>query len=97
VRKAINLRLDPPKDGKQLLDGWLALIKDESFSGYATDYLYDELIASTPAELRTYAVEQIRKTVQDNPDALRQIMVMKALGAQPTPKEESLLKTWWRQ
>ncbi len=91
VRKAVDLKLDPPQDAKQRTTMWLKLMEEESSLGYASDYIREELVAATPADLRDYAVQEIRRRLKPDQPDVDLLLAIKRLDGKLTPQEEKTI------
>ncbi len=61
AKMGVELVLRPPGSPRDTLDAWLRLLEQEAKLGYGTEILLSEISRITPADLRGYAMDEIRR------------------------------------
>jgi hypothetical protein len=60
AKQGVANKLDNQQSPEKRLAVWIELLKKDAQLGYVTDFVLNEIVRSTPAELRPKAVEEIR-------------------------------------
>jgi hypothetical protein len=95
VRQAVALKLNPPQDARQRVEGWLNLMREIVRGGdnafRAADYVRQELVAATPEDLRRETVGQVRSALKEYRGYAMVVETLRDLGAKLTAEEAEVL------
>lgn len=92
VREAVALKLSPERKAEAYVDAWVRLVRKGEAIGRVSEHLLGELVRSTTAEFRSYAVQKLREGQDPDGLSLDTLAAIQALGGKLSEAEERELK-----
>jgi hypothetical protein len=88
VRKAMALKLDPPKDSQARVNAYLTLLREGRPLYWPEPYILDELIAATPDDQRKDVADRLRAIFKGAYLSADYFRAVKALAGELTEEEK---------